>query len=267
MDYQEDEYQCSDCGTTVEADTEVCPKCNAPLEDLPTETDFELVPVTSNLAEIAIIESLLNDNNIQYSINKDAMDSVFGLSLGHSPTLLVRKDQFNVTIRLLSDYERKNIPVSATEEKQSSLRGVEGWLLVFCMFLILTPFMELPYIIIYYIDTSSYLQWYPALETVINIDIVLSFLIFLYGIYAGINLWRIHPNAIRSANLYLNFLLAYSIIFFFTAFLILTDVPYNQVTQEVFGYILYDTIGSITFILIWKSYLRNSKRVKITYMV
>ena len=269
MDYQEDEYQCSDCGTTVESDAEVCPKCNAPLEDSPTDTEFELIPVTSNLAEIAIIESILKDNNIEYSINNNAMDSVFGLSLGHSPTLLVRKDQVDVTIQLLNNYKKETTLAPATAVRQSSLRGVEGWLIFFCMFLILTPFMELPYIILYYIDTHSNLQWYPFLETVLNIDLVISILISFYAIYAGINLWRIHPNAIRSANLFLNLYIAYTAVAFITiaAFLQISDVPFNQVTQTAFGNFLKDTIRSITFLIIWKSYLKNSERVKNTYVV
>ncbi len=269
MDYQEDGYQCSDCGATVQVDTEVCPKCNAPLEEFQTDTEFELIPVTSNPAEIAILESFLKDNNIEYSINNDAMESVFGLSLGHSPTLLVRKDKVDLTVQLLNSYNEKNILCLSTSVRKSSLKGVEGWLFFFCMLLILAPFMELPYIILYYIDTYSNIQRYPFFETALNIDIVISILISFYGIYAGINLWRIHPNAIKSANLFLNLYFAYTVVAFITIAAILqtSNLPFNQVTQTAFGYLLQDTIRSITFLLIWKSYLKNSERIKNTYVV
>ena len=124
MDYQEEEYQCSDCGTTVEADTEVCPKCNAPLEDVVVDTKLELISITSNPTEIEHLEPLLKINDIEYSINNDAMESVFGPSLNHSPTLLVRKDHVDLTVHLLNSYNETNFLKSSSNQKNNSLKGL-----------------------------------------------------------------------------------------------------------------------------------------------
>lgn len=270
MDSEEVEYQCSDCGTTVQADTNVCPKCGASLEDLSTEAEFERIPVTSDLVDITIIESLLKDNNIEYSINKNSLDLVFGLSLGHYSTLMIHKDQVDLVKQILNTYEKDNPLAYNTVERQSSIKGVNGWLLFFCVYLIiLGPLMSLPYIIDYIIEIRDELNWYPGVGVILDIDLILNILMLLYGIYVGINLLRIRPDAVRSAILYLNVIIVYMVAAFIIIIIILqaSEPSFNQVIQNAFGYFIKETISSIGFVLIWILYLKQSERVKITYGV
>lgn len=270
MDSEEVEYQCSDCGFTVQADTNVCPKCGAPLEDLSTEAEFERIPVTSNLVDITIIESLMEDNNIEYSINSNSLDLVFGLSLGHYSTLMIHKDQVDVVKQILNNYVKEIPLASNTVERQSSLKGIDGWLLFFCIYLIiLEPIMSLPYIIDYFVEIRDELNWYPLFRTTLDIVLVLTILMLLYGIYIGINLLRIRPDAVRSAILFLNVIIVYTVAVFFTIITILqaSEPSFNQVIQNAFGYFIKETISSIGFVLIWILYLKQSERVKITYGV
>jgi DNA-directed RNA polymerase subunit RPC12/RpoP len=268
MDSEEVEYQCSECGTTVKVDEKVCPKCDAPLEDLSTNYELERIPVTSNPADIAVIESLLKDNNIEYSIINDSLDTTFGLSLGHSSTLMVRKDQVDLAKQILNEYQEENTMTPNKTIRHTSLKGVKGWLLFLCTILtILNPVMSLPYITRYFVDSRSDLKWYPLLGTALDIVVGLTILILLYGVYVGIALWRIQPDAIRSAILYLNAYLVFTIVMFLTVLTIflISDVPYNETSQKIFGDLIKETIRAITFVVIWKLYLRHSERVMNTY--
>ncbi|MCH7774163.1 MAG: DUF2569 family protein, partial [Bacteroidetes bacterium] len=84
-----------------------------------------------------------------------------------------------------------------------------------------------------------------------------------------INLLRIRPDAVRSAILFLNVIIVYTVAVFFTIITILqaSKPSFNQVIQNAFGYFIKETISSIGFVLIWILYLKQSERVKITYGV
>lgn len=268
MDSEEVEYQCSECGFTVQADTNVCPKCDTPLEDLLIEDEFERIPVTSDLVDITLIELLMKENNIEYYINNNSLDLVLGLPMGHYSTLMIHKDQVEVVKQILNAYEKDNPLAYNTVEQQSSLKGVDGWLLFLCInLIILEPLMSLPYFIDYIIETRDELNQYPGVGVILDIDLVIGILMLLYGIYVGIILLRIRPDAVRSAIQYLNIIILYMV----AAFIIITIVlqayepSFNHVIQNILGYIIIETIFSIGVVIIWISYLKNSERVKITY--
>jgi len=270
MDSEEVEYQCSDCGSTIQADTDVCQKCGALLEDLLVEDEFERIPITSDVVDITIIESLMKENNIEYFINNNSLDLVFGLPKGHNSTLMVHKEQVDLVRQILINYE-KDIPLaSKTVEQQSSLKGVGGWLLFFCVYLIVVaPLMSLPFIIDYIVETRDDFNLYPGVGTILDIDLVLNILMLFYGIYVGINLLRIRPDAVRSAILYLNVIILYMIAAFIIIIIVLqiSEPSFNQVILNTLGYIMKETIFSIGLVIIWISYMKNSERVKNTYGV
>jgi hypothetical protein len=218
--------------------------------------------------DITIIESLLKENNIEYSINNNSLNLVFGLPMGHYSTLMIHKDQVDVVKQILNNYENENSLAINTAEVQSSPKGVEGWLLFFCIYLIiLGPLMSLPYIIDYIIETRDELNWYPGVGVILDIDLVISILMLLYGIYVGINLLRIRPDAVRSAILYLNVIIVYMVAAFFIIIIILQayEPSFNQVIQNTLGYIIKETIVSIGFMVSWILYLKQSERVKNTF--
>jgi uncharacterized membrane protein YagU involved in acid resistance len=133
--------------------------------------------------------------------------------------------------------------------------------------LILTPIAYLPYNIKTYIEVKDAMAWFPFKNILLDVDLIASIIISVLSIYAGYNLWRINGKAVKSANLYLNAFLIYSILFSLIMFLIFStyNLPFRGLTQQLFGDIFKETVSAIAYVIIWKLYLKNSERVKNTY--
>ncbi len=114
MEPEEAEYECSESYADVGADAHVCPNCGASLDDPPAEVKLEYIPIGSDPAEIAAIESLLIENNIEYSIHQDSLSSMFGMSTGQATTLLIRMDQVERVTEILRHVEQGS-PTSVYE--------------------------------------------------------------------------------------------------------------------------------------------------------
>lgn len=277
MESNESEYECSECGAAITANAKFCPKCGASLEDLSEEDNFEEIPVTSRPADLSTILSLLDENKIEYSINDNAMENVWGPSFTHVPKLLVRKEQADAVKEIINDLEEEEIEILDTEvfnkvstekeDKKEQIKGVEGWLLFFCMMLIFSPIAYIPYSIDTYQEIQDKVNWFSLLDTILIIDLILSVLISCLSIYAGLMLWRIRPDSINTATLYLNIVLVYSIIIFltFTIIFFISEIPFNTALQFVYGQMIRETISSIVYVITWKLYLKNSERVKNTF--
>ena len=277
MEDQEDEFQCSECGAEVQAATKICPKCGASLEELFEEDNFEEIPVTSRPADLSTILSLLDENKIEYSINDNAMENVWGPSFTHVPKLLVRKAQADAVKEIISNLEEDEIEILDTEvfnkvsfekeDKKEQIKGVEGWLLVFCMTLMLGPLAYLFYDITAYFEIKDQVNWIPLKDTILIIDLILTIIISCLGVYAGWSLWKISSIAISITRLYLNSILAYSLFFLFLITIIFTvsKIPFNTISQNIYGVVVKETISSLAYVIIWKLYLKNSERVKNTF--
>lgn len=289
MEDQEDEFQCSECGATVTPDAKVCPKCGASLEeDLLTDEEFEEIPLPYGPARFAAFISLLDEKEIDYSVEGNALQNVWGPNLIQTQRILVRSNQYAIVKEIISSFEKNDIsiieektfhPATSDEEDEDQdsengkedkvLKGVEGWLLVLCLVLIFGPIAYIPYTFNIETEFQDEQYWIPLNETIIYLDLIISILISCFSIYAGVNLWKVRPNATAIANFYLNTLLAY-VILGFLLIIILTfssNIPFNNLSQSWFGYIIKDTISTITFVFIIKLYLKNSRRVKNTYIV
>lgn len=281
MGTNESGYQCSECGAKVSADDNVCPNCGISLEDISedeisNEEEFVEIPVTSNPADLSSILSLLDENKIEYSIYDDAMENIWGPNFIQLPKLLVHKEQVEEVKEIISGIQDQ-VEVIDTEvfAKQSSenearlepIKGVEGWLLFFCMILIFSPIAYIPYNINYYIEMQDELTWITFIDWFFIIDLVLSILISCLSIYAGLKLWRIRPDALKTTNVYLNVFLVYSLIIFLTITIIFSNfkIPFNTEIKFLYGQMIRETISSITFVVVLKLYLKNSERVKNTF--
>jgi len=141
-------------------------------------------------------------------------------------------------------------------------KGVGGWLLLFCISLtILNPLATLFYVVLSLPDTSGLFGPPPALRTVIMID-AFAFLhvaVALFGIYAGIRLWRGASGAVRTARTFLWCVLAYAALAIFLPFL--AGRPDEATIAEV----VMSTTQSICYVAIWQQYLNKSERVRATY--
>ncbi|MBT8379117.1 MAG: DUF2569 family protein [Ignavibacteria bacterium] len=279
MESEEVEYQCSDCGASVQSDTEKCPNCGASLEDSFKEDQLTKIPIPSNPSDLSTIRSLLDENKIEYSIDQNSMGSVFGLPIGHPVNLWIRKDKIKVVNEIINSFfEQENVQIFDTEsfikeenkndEKTDQLIGVHGWLLFFCITLIfLSPLINLVSIIPYLVEDYYFLKSYPLLELVTYADILLSLALLVFGIYVGIKIWTIRPNAIKVANSFLNVLLVYVIITSLLIFLFYSiyNIKFSTEIVGLIGNMIRETVYSVLYVFIWKLYLKNSVRVKNTF--
>jgi len=289
MESEESEYECSECGTSVTADAKFCPKCGASLVDTSEEVEYEGILIPSDPVIISAIQSALEENDIQYSITESSMDTVFGLSISQMPRLMVSKNQVEQVKEIVDAVEKETVQSIAEEDLDNEnyekakeefpeveedddeklpLKGVRGWLLFLCISLVfINPLLNIPLIILYIANQHNTLTIFPLLNITLIIDLVITSLFSLIGIYTGIKLWIIHSRAIANANLYLNLLLIYSIIAF-VAYLISiasNNVSFNSTSVKFLGDNFRSTIYSIGYVIVWKLYLKNSERVKNTF--
>jgi len=283
MDSAESEYQCSECGVAVPGDAKICPNCGSSLEEISEEEVsnndlFVQIPVTSHPANLSSILSLLDENKIEYSINDDAMENIWGPNFIQVPKLLVRKEQVEEVEEIINSvqeevevldsevFKKENLD---REDKRLQIKGVEGWLLVFCMTLMLGPLAYLFYDINDYFEIKDQVNWIPLKDPILIIDLIITIIISCLSIYAGWSLWKISANAISITRLYLNSVLAYSLFFLFIITIVFTvsKIPFNTISQNIYGVVVKETISSLVYVVIWKLYLKNSERVKNTYNV
>jgi RNA polymerase subunit RPABC4/transcription elongation factor Spt4 len=289
MEPDKSEYQCSDCGAAISSEAKSCPNCGALLVDPSEEIEYGGILIPSDPAIISAIQSALEENDIQYSIADSSMDTVFGLSISQMPRLIVNKNQIEQVKEIVEAVEKETVQSFAEDELNNEdyeiakeqfpeveedddeklpLKGVRGWLLFFCISLVfINPLLNIPLTILYIVNQHNTLTIFPLLNITLIIDLVITSLFSLIGIYIGIKLWRIQSRAIPNANLYLNLLLIYSIIAF-VAYLISiasNDVSFNSKSVKFLGDNFRSTVYSIGYVIAWKLYLKNSERVKNTF--
>ena len=150
----------------------------------------------------------------------------------------------------------KEFPASTPDrEVEAEYKDFDGWLILLCLcFIAFNPLATVFNLIFSYIVTNPYFVGNPWLLYIYIFDRVLSLGLMLFGIYAGIALWKIWPNAIELAQKYLLGFLAYSILTSIIPFI--TALPSKLATLPIY---------SFTYFALWYSYLSKSRRVKATY--
>ncbi|MGO9318397.1 MAG: DUF2569 family protein [Terracidiphilus sp.] len=147
---------------------------------------------------------------------------------------------------LSAEPEVRKTPEECTEGEKTNLRGVRGWLLLFCFLItIVHP-------ILYIVD-------------VVNSANLVAVLIYtslaIFAISTGVSLWRVRSNA-------LGLLRAYFIVLGCTALLILKSPWPLHITDESAESAKADTAAMIQILIwvaIWFWYFTKSKRVKATF--
>ena len=146
---------------------------------------------------------------------------------------------------------------------ESKYRGVKGWLLLFCVSLVvLSPAVTIYAIASAYGVVSWDFDFYRGLLVVFVIDTVVSLGLMAFSIYAGIALWKIRPGAVRLAAILLRLFFLYSIVGVFLAFVAGGPSGTRQAMGEAAMMGFFRTAISVG---IWYQYLKKSKRVKATF--
>ena len=141
------------------------------------------------------------------------------------PRLLVHKEQVEEVKEIIKNLEEEEIEVIETEvfnkslsekeEKKEQINGVEGWLLVFCMTLMLGPLAYLSYDINTYFEIKDQqINWIPIKDTILIIDLIITIVISCLSVYAGWSLWKISSRCNLNNKGVFEFCIGIFIIFF-----------------------------------------------------
>jgi len=139
-------------------------------------------------------------------------------------------------------------------------KRVCGWLAFFILAsIVFSPFLTMTRLVMEYAKVGPYFGRVPGLLVTTILDTVMRVALMCFGIYAGVCLLKIRPNAVRIAKRYL---LAYCLCQVAVSLLtLLGGVPE---TMEKSGWAV-GTLRSIVYVAIWYSYLKKSERVAATY--
>jgi hypothetical protein len=153
--------------------------------------------------------------------------------------------------------------MDVTHSSEMQLKGVGGWLLFLILSLtIFGPLTTVHNLVTGYEQSSRYFDRFPALLTIEWVDILLSTAFVCLSVYAGVLLWRIQPNAVKTAKSVLKLVIAYYFIVIVVA--ALAGLPAGM-TGFIIGNLMVGLIRAAIFVAIWHSYLKKSKRVQATY--
>ena len=141
--------------------------------------------------------------------------------------------------------------------------GVRGWLLVLCLMLVVIgPVVSAWLMADQYARFAPFFAGSPGLQAAILVSQLIAAATLVFGIYAGLRLWRVRPNAVGTAKRALLFGLVADIVT--TA----VDVVVGQ-APDASDRLLYQVevnlIPSLIFFTLCFAYLNKSKRVQATY--
>ena len=140
-------------------------------------------------------------------------------------------------------------------------KGVRGWLLALCLMLtVIGPAIAVWLMVIEYTSAEPLFLESPGRQAAALGSLLLSGCSVVFGVYAGVRLWLVLPNAVRTAKYALLFGLAVDIVT--TAFeAAAAQVPSHQLLFQV----EIGLIPTLIFFTVCFTYLNQSKRVHATY--
>jgi hypothetical protein len=155
-----------------------------------------------------------------------------------------------------------------------SLRGVGGWLSFFIFTLVVVgPAVSL---IRFVVGFGHYLQVFASSphpyssRSYYFVEHLSLFAIRGYGIFVGVQLWRIRPLAVEHAKRFLAIFVLFSILNFATGVVwIVLMGPESSLAPRLSGFLLGENSKALLqiagYAAIWYTYLLKSERIRMTY--
>lgn len=141
--------------------------------------------------------------------------------------------------------------------------GVRGWLLVLCVMLtVVGPFISFGLMAKKYAELAPSIAGSGGLELMLYASFAIKLSIVAYGVYAGVRLWSIQPDAVNTAKRALLFGLAAGIVA--TAVQVAVG-PESNAHVGLLRDVMRHFIPSLVFFTICFAYLNKSTRVHATY--
>ncbi len=150
------------------------------------------------------------------------------------------------------------------EKEKAAVAGVNGWLLLFCIsLLIVNPLFAISGGISDYKDLLQYVSVIPGVVPFLISTTIIRTAMAMFSIYAGYSLLKISHNTIRISKMCLLSLLISSILINFSPSIFL-PLPSEDISEMNMAALKY-SLRSFVYFIIWYLYLVKSKRVKNTY--
>lgn len=186
-------------------------------------------------------------------LQNKSLDELLSIIQNHPNTSQWTEAEVQAAIGLVKEKESKG-----TIDVQDKYKGVKGWLLFFAIFIgIFIPIGAI-YNASKWEEVSSVFNSYPGLQTFSVMDIAISFIVSLFGIYTAFSLWKIKPGCVKLAKTFIITYAACSLLL--GIYMLSLDLP-----QQVHDSALRWMILRVVFAGIWYLYFMKSKRIKATY--
>jgi Protein of unknown function (DUF2569) len=144
-------------------------------------------------------------------------------------------------------------------------RGVRGWLLVLCLMLtVVGPLLSVWLMAEDYASLAPQVAGNPAWQLALQLALMFSAAAMVYGIHAGLQLWRIRPQAVAVAR---RALLAGLAADLFTATLAMTAGAAPAADGTLVYQVTLRLVPSLVFFTVCLAYLNRSRRVDATYAI
>lgn len=139
---------------------------------------------------------------------------------------------------------------------------IRGWLLVLCLSLTLfSPLRSIYELTTTHIALRPFYHSVSGLSNLFIADIIVSALLIIFAVRAGLMLWLCKPFAVSTAKNYLIILFIMNLLSLSFPFMFLEQ----QLANEILPEIIKELFQPLIFVGVWYPYLTISKRVKQTY--
>jgi hypothetical protein len=243
---------CSNCACEIPTTAKFCVRCGSTVDALASSTLARAVaPSVANPAPKASVQCSKcggqNPSEYFFCTACGASLGPIGSPVFVSSTVTAFDAVLPPSAPVKTVNEIQNIP--DTQQVASTLRGVGGWLLFFCIGLIFVAPL---------IDAAEILK-NPNNMFVVVLDLGLA----AFAIYTGIIVWGTRPNALKVVK-------AYFIVMIVLAFLtilgvIFADAKDIQGHSNSQGEDMIAALRSLGYVAIWWSYFGSSERVRATF--
>jgi len=154
-------------------------------------------------------------------------------------------------------------PPAAAGKSRNELAGVAGWLLALCLFLTLIgPAISAWLLVERHAAVAPQVSDSAAFYAVLLASMLLTVAATIYGVVAGLCLWRVRPGAVATARRALWAGLAADIVG--AAFDVATQ-PMLAAGSPFLRHLLWQVVPDLVAFTACLGYLQHSRRVFVTY--
>ena len=151
--------------------------------------------------------------------------------------------------------------------------GFGGWLWLFVIGCLLSPFLFARNVLLRFqhnMDAFVHSAHHNSLFIYYATATLAGFVVYGYGLFAGIQLWRIRPRAVEHAKRFLFYLFCFRAADYLMGLnWIAVMGPENSRAVAFFSFLGGKTaltlLRSAIYIVVWYAYLSRSERVRVTY--